>query len=52
MHFGELRGDVFEVSDPMVVAGPSAGLPEEAIRILQFAQPDVTPGVPRAASGH
>jgi hypothetical protein len=21
MHFGELRGDVFEVSDPMVVAG-------------------------------
>jgi hypothetical protein len=51
MHFGELRGDVFEVSDPMVV-WPSAGLPEEAIRILQFAQPDVTPGVPRAASGH
>ena len=27
MHFGELRGDVLEVSDPMVVAGRQRASP-------------------------
>src|SRR5215211_1782769 len=33
MHFGELRGDVFEVSDPMVVAGRQRASPRRRSEI-------------------